>query len=84
MTTWVKVTDDPEIDAELRERAETMSSRALAEYAHSLGLFPPGYGERMDPPIALAWPPGASFDDEGLIVWNIGSPGEDEANDGDE
>ncbi|CAM3461011.1 hypothetical protein STSO111631_20190 [Stackebrandtia soli] len=70
--TWVKVTDDPDLDALLWERVDALSSQALAEYAHSLGLFPPGYGPTMNPPIALAWPPGTPDDGDGILVWDIG------------
>lgn len=84
MDTWVKVTDDPALDALLRERVETMSSRALAEYAHSLGLYPPGYGDQMDPPIAVTWPPGTPFEADGVLVWDIGDDNEDELHDGDQ
>jgi len=82
--TWVRVTDDPELEAHLLELMEsTMDSRALAEYAHSLGLYPPGYGPTMDPPIALVWPPGTPDDGTGVIAWDIGDGDDgDQAEDG--
>lgn len=66
------VTRDPELEAQLRARVDDVSSQALAEYAHSLGLYPPGYTEGSNPPIALAWPPGVDYDDDGLLIWDVG------------
>lgn len=70
--TVLRVTDDPDLEALLRERVDTMSSRNLAEYAHSLGLYPPGHDDGSDPPIALAWPPHLADDVNGILVWDVG------------
>lgn len=68
-----KVTDDPAKDAQLRELVDVLSSRQLAEYAHNeLGLYPPGYGADVDPPIALVWPADASDDSDGILMWDAG------------
>jgi hypothetical protein len=64
-------TTDPEIEAQLRERADDLSSRELAELAHSLGVYPPGYGPDIDPPLVLTWPPGADIESPGLLVWDL-------------
>jgi phytoene dehydrogenase-like protein len=64
------VTDDPELEALLRERMDELSSQELAEYAHSLGLHPPGFGENMNPPIALHWPAEWDDEEEGILVWD--------------
>lgn len=66
-------TTDSALEARLRERADELSSRELTEFAHSLGLYPPGYGEDFDPPLVLTWPPGEDFDSEGLLVWDLRS-----------
>lgn len=68
----LRVTDDPDLEARLRERVDSLSSRELAEYAHSLGLYPPGYTEGLNPPIALAWPAWMSDDADGILVWDTG------------
>ncbi|GAA2301200.1 hypothetical protein GCM10009853_067010 [Glycomyces scopariae] len=64
-------TDDPEIEARLRERADELSSQELAGFAHSLGVYPPGYSDDVDPPLVLTWPPGTDFDSPGLLVWDL-------------
>lgn len=66
----LQVTDDPQLDAQLRDRLDDLTSRELAEYAHSLGLFPPNYGPGMNPPIALVWLPDMEDDDEGVLMWD--------------
>lgn len=39
MTTgYVRVTDSPNVESRLRDHIDTLSSRQLAEYAHTLGL----------------------------------------------
>ncbi|MEU5156518.1 hypothetical protein [Glycomyces sp. NPDC021274] len=68
----LQVTNNPELEARLRERVDTLSSRELAEYAHSLGLYPPGFEEGRNPPIALAWPAWMPDDADGVLVWDIG------------
>lgn len=67
----LEVTDDPDLEALLRDRIDLLSSRELAEYAHSLGLYPPGFGESVDPPIALCWPPGMPNEADGVLVWDL-------------
>lgn len=80
--TWVRVTDDPEVEARLLELFETtMDSRALAEYAHSLGLYPPGYGPTMDPPITLVWPQDTPDGGVGVIAWDVGDDDDEQAAD---
>lgn len=44
----LQVTNDPELEARLRE-GDMLSSRELAEYAHSLGLYPPGFEAGRNP-----------------------------------
>lgn len=67
------VTDAPELETLLRDRADRLSSRELAEYAHSLGLYPPpGFDEGKNPPIALAWPAWMPDDADGVLVWDTG------------
>jgi len=75
MTRW-KVTDDPDLERQLRERIDDLGSREMAEFAHSLGLYPPGFGPTMNPPIALAWFPDMDFDEDGVIVWDVDEPEE--------
>jgi hypothetical protein len=70
--TGLRVTDDPNLEELLRERVDRLSSRELAEYAHSLGLYPPGFDEGKNPPIALAWPAWMPDDADGVLVWDIG------------
>lgn len=80
--TSARVTDDPDLEAELFRLFETtMDSRALAEHAHSLGLYPPGYGPRMDPPIVLAWPPNAPDGGHGILIWDMGDDDDEQAAD---
>ena len=81
-TEWdgLRVTDDPEIEARLRDRAEEMTSRELAEYAHSIGLYPPGFGPDMNPPITLVWLPDMSYDEDGIPMWDA-IPDEDSQTD---
>lgn len=69
-------TTDPEIEARLREQADELSSRELAEFARSLGVYPPGYADDVNPPLVLNWPPGADPDSDGLLVWDM-RPDED-------
>ncbi|MGH8794281.1 MAG: hypothetical protein ACRDXX_16740 [Stackebrandtia sp.] len=66
------VTHDPELEALLRDRADQMSSQELAEYAHTLGLYPSGYAQGSNPPIAFAWPPDSDYDEPGLLIWDVG------------
>ncbi len=73
----LRVTDDAELELRLRERVDELTSRELAEYAHGLGLYPPGYTERMNPPIALVWPADMDDDDEGVLVWDVGDGDEE-------
>jgi len=42
MKHWHRVTDDPELHAELR-REEELGTPAVVELAHSHGLYPPGW-----------------------------------------
>lgn len=65
-------TTDPDIERQLRDRADHLSSRELAEFAHSLGVHPPGYAAgRVAPPLVLTWPPGADLDASGVLVWDM-------------
>jgi hypothetical protein len=73
----LRVTDDPRLEASLLERVDELSSRELADFAHSLGLFPPGYSESTNPPIALVWPAGMDDDDEGVLMWDARDDDED-------
>jgi hypothetical protein len=68
----LRVTNDPALEARLRERVDELSSRQLAEFAHSLGLYPPGFEEGRNPPIALAWPAWMDDDADGVLVWDVG------------
>ena len=68
----LRVTDDPELDAQLRERVDELTSRELADYAHGLGLFPPEFAQGKNPPIALVWLPEMDDDDEGVLMWDAG------------
>jgi len=71
-----KVTDDPELERQLRERIDDLGSREMADFAHRLCLYPPGFGPTMNPPIVLARVPGMDSDDEGIIVWDVDEPAE--------
>ena len=71
------VTDDADLDAALKEKVDDLTSQELAEYAHSLGLYPPCYGPTMNPPIALAWLPGMDYEEDGVLVWDIGEDDQD-------
>lgn len=71
MTDYVRVTDSPDLETRLRDQLDVLSSRQLAEYAHSLGLYPPGYDDGSDPPIVLVWPPDMPDDADGIIMWDL-------------
>ncbi|THV41473.1 hypothetical protein [Glycomyces buryatensis] len=77
-----QVTEGPAIDAQLRQRhREGASSRELGEYATSLGLTPPLQDEQgAVPSVVFEFPPG---DTEGVLVWDVPEPGEDQADDDD-
>lgn len=64
------VTEDAELTAQLWARFESLGSRGLAEYAHSLGLFPPGYREGHQDSICEYGPPG--HEGRGFLVWESG------------
>jgi hypothetical protein len=64
-------TTDPAIEARLRERADELSSQELAAFAHSLGVFPPGYSAEVDPPLVMTWPAGSDLDAPGQLVWDL-------------
>jgi hypothetical protein len=74
------LTEDPELEARLRERFSELGSFGLAEYAYSLGLFPPGYEEGQRHSITLVFPPGAGQDEPGMLVWDTSQLGDDEGN----
>lgn len=70
------VTTDPELLAQLEARIDELSSTAMAEYARSLGLNPPGDTEGVNPTVVLHYPPGADLNGPGQIVWDM-RPDED-------
>ncbi|WP_147141853.1 hypothetical protein [Stackebrandtia albiflava] len=64
------VTDDPTLLARLRSRYEELGSHKLAEYAFTLGLFPPHHRKGATDSISEYWPPGADTSAPGLLVWD--------------
>ena len=62
------VTEDPELEAQLRERIDDLSSSEMAEYARSLGLTPP---VDVRAPVVLHWQAGADIESPGEIVWDL-------------
>lgn len=72
MSEILKVTEDLGVLRELRAKLEgDMDSRTLAEYAHTIGLYPLGYEEGQIHTICEYWPPGYEGE-EGLLVWEVG------------
>ncbi|MFC4334060.1 hypothetical protein ACFPET_02485 [Salininema proteolyticum] len=71
------MTHDPELDAKLRAKVDELDSRALAEYAHTLNLFPPGWADGANPPISLAWP-ADDFDSDGVLIWDTAKAPDEE------
>lgn len=63
------VTTDPKLLAQLESRIDELSSRAMAQFARSLGLTPPG-DAAADPTVVLHFPD-ADLDGPGLIVWDM-------------
>lgn len=76
---WDRVTIDPEQHARLLEKEHEIGTVALVDYAHSLGLYPPGYPE-VDCAISVAWGPDDPDDSEGTLIWET-NPGSDQLGD---
>lgn len=87
MTAPATVTDDPTVLSDLRTKMDELGSHELAEYAITLGFFPPGYRTGQSESISEYWPPGADPSQPGLLVWDstfVDVPDECEDDDGDE
>lgn len=66
----LRVTDDPELNAELFAKQEELGQIGLDAYVASLGLTPPGHvpGDPL-PGVYATWLPGMDYDDVGVMVW---------------
>lgn len=64
------VTTDPRLLAQLHARFDELGSWGLAAFAHSLGLFPPGYEPSQEHSISEYAPPGHSG--APFLVWDAG------------
>jgi hypothetical protein len=74
---WRKyiVTEDPELEAHLRAKLRArpedggLGSARLAEYAYTLGLYPPGYEEGQVHGIGLH---GTADSEREYLFWDVG------------
>lgn len=75
---WI-VTRDPKQLAKLQAKADELDSFRLADFAMSLGLYPPDYSEaQRNHSIDIVIPPG--YEGSPLLVWSAGldSPAPDD------
>jgi hypothetical protein len=71
-----RVTDDPQQNRELLARYYELDTFTFAEYAHGLGLYPPGYEEGQRHSVSIYYPPDADPNSDGILIWDTSSVGE--------